>query len=413
MPLVKSKHLFLSSLFFLVFIYGVFVGHTKFFPYIVVDQAKQGLESLLGRLYLGGYTPAGIFHPIPGVDTTDGFWVEEDRDVPNILILEWGPDRSFFLRVIDGDGITQYLLDLAETERQLAKAKTFEWPTSEVGGKTIHGMALCPDGTVLLNFVRYGLVKIDLKGNVLWAAGYFTHHSVELDHEGNIWACGLAMKNSPRLVETIACFNESGKLIKEWVLDDLLVSNGILGLNSIELKNKNLEYYHLNDVEPYNLDTGEGYFKQGDILISLRDVSTVLVFNSKTDIVTFQSNGFVSHQHDPDFIDGNRISVFDNQPGAKNNGSRVVEMYAPTSSNTLTFSGTKDVLFYTKIMGCHAVLPSGNKLLVESTKGRILLVNPEGQVFMTYTNYHPNGKKGLISNAIPLLGEVKDKLGLP
>jgi hypothetical protein len=116
-----------------------------------------------------------------------------------------------------------------------------------------------------------------------------------------------------------------GKILREWSIDDLLVENewgGMLHLGS--LKNTALEasgdLLHLNDVEPFPSTMTPGFFGPGDVLVSLRNVNTVFVFNADTRKIKFVTTGRFTRQHDPDFIDGNRFSVFDNmgvQPGAK------------------------------------------------------------------------------------------------
>jgi hypothetical protein len=236
---------------------------------------------------------------------------------------------------------------------------------------------------------------------------------VEIDHEGNIWACGLAMKTRKHLMETVACFDQSGNLINEWVIDDLLVSNGYLGLRYQKGVDNGFQLYHLNDVEPFDPSLGEGFFKQGQVLISLRDANAILVFDSETDKIVFSHIGFVSYQHDPDFIDGNRISVFDNNPVPAYKHSRIVEINALEHSEKVIFSGTKDSYFYTKAMGSHQILPNGDRLLVESKNGRIFLIDQQGQINMVYTNDHKNGEKGLVCNIIPLTDNMINHFGLP
>ena len=47
-------------------------------------------------------------------------------------------------------------------------------------------------------------------------------------------------------------------------------------------------------------------------MISLRNVSTVLVFDPDDLKIRYSITGRFVRQHDPDFVDNNTISVFDN-----------------------------------------------------------------------------------------------------
>ena len=58
----------------------------------------------------------------------------------------------------------------------------------------------------------------------------------------------------------------------------------------------------------------EGIFKKGDVLVSLRNINTIFVFNRENDKIKFIPTGSFVRQHDPDFVDGETISVFDNHP---------------------------------------------------------------------------------------------------
>ena len=159
------------------------------------------------------------------------------------------------------------------------------------------------------------------------------------------------------------------------------------------LKNTALEasgdLLHLNDVEPFPSTMTPGFFGPGDVLVSLRNVNTVFVFNADTRKIKFVTTGRFTRQHDPDFIDGNRFSVFDNmgvQPGAKDRQSRIVIVTAPEQSVEVYYEGTPAHPFYTDIMGRHQWLPNGNLLITETRRGRAFEINRQGEIVWEYLN---------------------------
>jgi hypothetical protein len=70
------------------------------------------------------------------------------------------------------------------------------------------------------------------------------------------------------------------------------------------------EPIHLNDIQPAVAD-GD-FWKKGDLLISARNMSTIFLFRPSTNTILWYKTGPWIHQHDVNFIDSHRISVFGN-----------------------------------------------------------------------------------------------------
>jgi len=150
---------------------------------------------------------------------------------------------------------------------------------------------------------------------------------------------------------------------------------------------------------------GEGFFKSGDVMISLRDASTVFVFDRETEEIKFIATGQFVLQHDPDFIDSETISVFDNNStGFPSWGpfSRIVTLSAAGRNGTekaeVYFEGTYEQPFYTDLAGKHQWLGNGNLLVTEFATGRAFEVNREGQIVWEYVNYVGDGMVGGITD---------------
>jgi hypothetical protein len=207
---------------------------------------------------------------------------------------------------------------------------------------------------------------------------------------------------------TVVEVSAEGQVLTEISVFDLLDRNGLSGLlymstldhSSLQVSGDTL---HLNDVETFPAALAPGVFEVGDIMISLRNISTVLVFNPRTLKVTFVSTGRVLRQHDPDFIDGNTIAVFDNYPRDRAY-SRIVTMSAvdPMQEVRVRFEGSRAQPFRTFKMGKHQYLPDGNVLVVESVNGRVMEIDRAGRIVWQYVNLVKDGVAGLIADAIRL-----------
>ncbi len=148
---------------------------------------------------------------------------------------------------------------------------------------------------------------------------------------------------------------------------------------------------HLNDVEPFPAGMTPGFFGPGDVIVSLRNINTVFVFNTETRKIKFVSTGQFGAQHDPDFMDGNRISVFDNLgvlPAASPRQSRILIVTAPEGTVEVAYEGTAAHPFFTNIMGKSQWLANGNLLITESRRGRAFEVNRKGETVWEVPESH-------------------------
>jgi hypothetical protein len=67
---------------------------------------------------------------------------------------------------------------------------------------------------------------------------------------------------------------------------------------------------HLNDIQPVLADGP--YWKKGDLFVSLRNISSIMLYRPSTDQIVWMKRGPWLSQHDVDILDDHRISVYDN-----------------------------------------------------------------------------------------------------
>jgi len=279
-------------------------------------------------------------------------------------------------------------------------------------GTHIHGIVLLENGDIIFNFESLGLVRMDIDGKVVWKLPYQTHHSVHMDENGDLWVCGKInhKKPVPRIPNYKPTFGEytalkvsqEGKILKEISAFDLLQKNnlsGLLYMGTLENESTKIsgDTLHLNDVEPFPMSMEEGFFKHGDIMISLRNINTVIVFDKNEKVKHVWTGSFI-RQHDPDFISGNKISLFDNN-NLPNQYSRIIILSAPDNTIETYYSGTEESPFFTNIMGKHQWLPNNNLLITESMVGRAFEITPEGRIVWEYNNLIGDKLVGIMEEA--------------
>jgi hypothetical protein len=146
-----------------------------------------------------------------------------------------------------------------------------------------------------------------------------------------------------------------------------------------------------------------GFFQSGDIMVSLRNINTILVMEADTWYIKHVISNLTVRQHDPDFIDGNTISVYDNNNRFYKNDpaafSRILHIHVPDNSIKVLFQGSKAVPFFSKILGKQQRLDNGNLLVTESRGGRVLELTPDNRLIWEYNNMINNDTAAVIQEA--------------
>lgn len=426
--------LFLASASSVVFAYGLAVGKYQVFPYRFLELAVEGFQSLNPHR-LDPFTNKPVDHHKPPITYRAG----RAYDGLN-LVSRISADLHISIDLMDMEGTVLHAWD----------ADWFDiWPNAthlpahrvpkSPPGTLIHGCQLLPDGDIVYNYEACGMVRLAPDGSVVWRLPYETHHSLEIGPDGNLWTGGLVYhseadarfphRQPPFYDETILVVSPKGEILHEWSVTELLMENdlgGLLEISSLHHPGLDLvDPLHLNDVEPFPRAMAEGVFHHGDVLVSFRNLNTLLVLNPVERTVKYLSSGRVIRQHDPDFRDGDHLSVFDNNSPSDDpefdgteRFSRIVEISARDNSLAVLFEGSPEQPFFSHIMGKHQLLPNGDLLITEAMKGRAFEVDAQGELVWEYVNYVAEGMVGIVSEVkrYPLdylSTEAADKLSIP
>ncbi len=404
--------LFIIALMSLCFAYGVAVARYQLFPFRFLKLAAEGFIEVKGRLSNKQFK---YYKQVDSDRSTPIF--ENPGAIQGInLITRIASERNLSAQIVDVNGriLHEWRIDWFELWPDATHIIEKQKIPKSRPGTHIHGAVVMPDGDITFNFEHLGLMRLDRQGKVVWRLPYQTHHSVHLHDDGNLWVCGqkhhekadskFPNRIAPFEAYTIIEVSPDGKILSEWSIGEILEQNnfkGLLYLGSLENRTTRVkgDVLHLNDVEPFPDTMPAGFFGQGDILISLRNINTVFVFNRHSGKMKFTCTGWFVRQHDPDFLDGNRFSVFDNNliaPESFGHQSRIVIVNARSNSFEVYFEGNEQIPFYTDIMGKHQWLANGNLLITESNQGRAFEISPRRTKVWEYMNYVDSGLVGLV-----------------
>ncbi len=340
------------------------------------------------------------------------------------LISGLGPNGALFAKIVDVNGRTLHSWDLDWF-------RLWPHPThlpddvrpKSRPGTIIHGMVMEANGDLIFNFDSMGLMKVDFCNHPIWRLPLRTHHSVERDENGNYWVSGVVVRtrpipglpNHPPPIPDYSAFevSQDGKVMREINVFDLLKRNGFQGALYLRSNQDNPttvdgDMLHLNQVEVFPSTMAEGAFKHGDVLISLRNINSIVVFDPHTLVIRTVIFGRTVRQHDVHFVDGWTVSALDNNNvdatgDTSELSSRIVTMSVRGGRTNVLFEGTADHPFFTHALGKQQWLDNGDILVTEAGAGRALEVAPDRQIVWEYFNQTGRrGELGLLTQATRL-----------
>ena len=235
------------------------------------------------------------------------------------------------------------------------------------------------------------IIRLNDKSEVVWKSKGNFHHSLELDDENMLWVCGtLLNKNNKNFVQSSIWDDgiyridpSNGKIVFSKSIFEIYSENGYqnLLLNTGPISE---DLLHLNDIQPALKSTK--YWNKGDLLISLRNRSTIFLYRPSTNKIIWLKTGPWNFQHDCDFLNDTQIGVFGNDVVDVKGQTFLINGY----NNQYIYDFEKDQITtpYTKMFqkgkintltqGRSRILPDGQLYVEETNNGRIIFGDKNG-----------------------------------
>jgi hypothetical protein len=411
------KLMFVASCATLVFAYGIAVGHYEIFPFQIISSAKSAITQLFAeRETLLGLRPTEFLEPAryagSGVTRNLG-----DQAQPGLTCLTGFFKDGNEIRLIRQDGSIVHrwplkFFELFPEPRHIKPASEIpngEWNTG------VHGSECLPDGSVVFNFTYKGGAKVDRCGRTLWTIPQATHHAVAPARDGGYWipssryidgGSNYERMEAPYTEDTILKVSADGQILQELSILEILFKNNLQAY--IYRRGLTGDLTHLNDVEELDANMAASFpqFAAGDLLLSLRHQSMVLVVDPATLRVKWYQVGPWIGQHAPVFMNTGRISVLSNnddgtKTGEKFGGSSIIEIDPQTRQVTRRYGGTPGEPMYTSDRGKHQRLGDRSEgiLITESRSGRVLEIDADGKLVWEYINRFDDANIAILTGA--------------
>ncbi len=316
-------------------------------------------------------------------------------DLRNFEVMHtWNPDIDAFNDLVEQVDEFKYLDRDASNSRKILKHPK-----------------LTKDGGLL--FKRSSpLRKIDACSKLIFQNTHDQfHHSIETDIDGNIWVPShihpqsLPIKKVGRNIrdelgfsdDAIVKLSSDGEILFEKSVSQIFIDNGLeYLLFSVGDMHYDKDPIHLNDIQP--VDYAGEYWKKGDVFLSLRHQSMVLLYRPSTNEIIWKGTGPFFHQHDVDILDGQRISIFNNNSkdfvgGNVVDGHNEVIIYDLKTDEYSQY--LKDSLIENDVKnitnGRNEILPNGDLFVEETNYGRSLYFNADDSLRWTHVNRSDDG----------------------
>lgn len=303
----------------------------------------------------------------------------------------------------------------------------------------VHGALALPDGSVVFNFEYAGLVRLDRHGEVVWTLDRPTHHAVELADDNTLWVpCrrfvparkDRTLRNALRVddyiqrprdyleehggpivsVDTLMQVSLDGEVLQEFPVDEIFLRNGLEALLTATGQwfyrdmYWDLEIVHLNKIEPLPAALAADFpgLEPGDLALSLRTYNMLLVVDPDGWRVKWHQTGPWLRQHDPEFLPGGWIALFNNDSYYVDEPpvSSTIMAVDPASNATRTVWGSAPGQnLGTVIRGKLDPTPRGGWLITEFEGGRALETDAAGNIVWEYVNRYDAESVAEISEA--------------
>jgi len=387
--------IYLVSLFF--FIWGMAVAKYKVFPWKHINSIYLELDSYFN-------TKDVITKPIkdkilldhqeyPSKFNFSGFQVR-DHDFPDtgyLLISEysknWGQVIVKLFSISEGAVIYTWIPPLSEIFKK-ATGDPGEFQTKAT--YPAQHPLLLEDGGLIFGSGEGPLVRIDACGSLTWLINRHFHHSIEIDHLGNL-VVPVMMKNKNTKLpldirdDGFAIVSLNGKILEEYSVAEILLLNGYQGL-IYGVGEMETDRIHLNDAQPIlqNL-VGSNI---GDVALSSRHLSTVLLVQPKTKKIKWLKTGPWLAQHDINILDDGKFSIFGNDiiripknPGVFIEDKDISNVYKYDPQNNSVERPYYEMMLKEQIasstQGRSKILSNDDVFIEETNKGRLIRISKD------------------------------------
>ncbi len=395
----------------LVFLTGMVGAVGQVTPFPMVRDACTAIGALKKqRALMSTEWPVYLWNP---TDRNDKGVVANDtsRATPGYTTFSCGHGGRVRLLDMQGNTVHEWNLSFHEV-----------WPdAADVPGWIpdqfiyAHRVKVFPNGDLLACFQTTvntpygcGLVKVDKYSKKIWAYGGHAHHEFAIGGDGRVYALTQRLRRSegdeqlfqtnggsPLIEDLLTILSPDGVELQTFSILDALVASpyfrpllchtpstgDVLHCNGIDVIDEQFASQH------------EG-ISAGDLLVSLRNLSLLIVVHPASESIVWATTGPWNHPHDADPLANGNIMIFNNfvAHGIECK-SAVIEFDPRTRRTVWSYEGRAESPLRSDIRSCQQSLDNGNVLITASDQGRIIEITRDGKIVWEYVAPERGGQR--------------------
>jgi hypothetical protein len=330
----------------------------------LTEEQRRELERLATLGYITGSerAPAAEGVTVLEPDAYEGYTIYVSRDFSGAFVV----DMSGTIVHTWHDGLTQ------------------EWTRAWA----------YPDGSVLrVSSGPARLVKLDRDSRVVWTYGddrFKAHHDFQVQPDGTVYVLMRQLRRFPWLSDRViqddmvCALEPDGDAVSEIgcvSLPEAFHASEYRDMLHADWFLPGADPFHTNSVEVLDGSVEHAAFRAGNVLVSIRNMDCLAVLDPESGSIVWTDRGLWQRQHEARITPDGRIMLFDNR---KFDGeSRVVEYDVASREIVWSYAAPG---FFSRGAGAQQLLPNGNILVTESTRGRLFEITRDGRVVWEYLN---------------------------
>lgn len=355
----------------------------------LTDDQLTEITRLQSLGYVGGSQPTSKF---------TGTTINQHGAAPNLRFYLSGHAPG--AELINPEGQVQHRWQFSYEQCLAANANGEQSFLADKSGITAcwRRARLLPNGDILAIFEGHGLIRLDRDSQLLWSYAGACHHDLDLATDGSIYVLTREAQVVPRfhpskpiLLDFITHLSADGQELGR--LDVMQAFANSVYASYLDLAAEAGDIFHTNTLEVLDghLAHKSPIFKQGNFLISVREIGVVAIIDPTSEQVVWALSGMWRAQHQPTLLANGNLLVFDNQGHAGQ--SKVVELDPLTQQVIWEYADSPEAPFYSETCGTGQRMANGNTLITESDNGRVFEVTTEGKIVWEFRNPKRTGSE--------------------
>ena len=341
----------------------------------LTQAERRAMSALSSVAYLTGSRPAGEF---TGVTVFN-----RERAYDGLNLFTSGNGSEVVLMDMEGEPLHTWSYSFWDVwpDYGLPKGST----------ETFRRAHLFRNGDLLAIFNWIGLIRLDRDSNLLWAYQGGCPNDVFVADDGTIYAIGNEIRSVPRIHRRkevfenfVVILSPTGEVIRRISLLEAFERSPYAPV--MDRMPEAGDIFHTNTIEVLDgrLSARSPAFREGNVLLSMRNLNTIAVLDLETEAIVWALTGRWREQHQPTVLDNGHVLLFDNKAGE--GISEVIEFDPFTQEIFWSYRGDTTNVFYSEKSGSNQRLPNGNTLIIESDAGRAFEVTREKTIVWEYVN---------------------------